>query len=116
MPRQLLRDLIDSLLTETAGGTLEWDTTSVANAFRLRLGSKTIQLKHDEEWDARSGEPDEYNEIRVLNEKDEIVDSLKSFSGDDYVLLGQLYDEARASALNIDSQLTDLIKELKRKK
>jgi hypothetical protein len=112
MPRQLLRELVASLITETAAGRVKWDTTSVANAFRLNLGSKTIQIRQDTEWDGR--DDDEYREVTVMAE-DEILDSIKAFSGEDYVLLGQLYDEARASALNVDSQLSDLLKELKRK-
>jgi hypothetical protein len=113
MPRPLLVELSKTLLEGTVEGKTKWSGTAVKDAFRVSLPSKEIQIRKGEDWEVDTREGAVFYEIAVLNEKNELLDSLLAYGGDNFQLLGSLYDEARANALNVDAQLKDLIDEVK---
>ncbi len=113
MPRPKLLELTKTLLEQTRAGKLKWDVTAVPDAFRLSLPSMAAQITKSATWNSSSGEDEITYRISVLDEQGAEIDSSDWFSGEDSQILGQLYDEARAGALNIDDRLAGLIDALK---
>lgn len=111
MASERFTQLIKELKDATVNGKIRWMETTNENTFRVGLGDGLVRIQpqYDREADA-SGYA-----IYLVNRHGRIVDEFESWvgSGPDYVLLRNLYQSARGSALNIDEVIDSMLSDLK---
>jgi hypothetical protein len=102
-------DILKKLYRKTSAGVLKWQTTADEDAFRIGLGNGIIRINQ------LSTAEDEYWRVRLFDaqgrEVESVVTSLATLAPD-LSFLPELFQLARRSALDIDSLLTSIDKDI----
>jgi hypothetical protein len=111
--RPQLEKIASEALEQTHKGVMVWRTTDDEDAF-LFSGPKSSLIISSELRSVIGGFPKtRYFELRVLNNRGTVVETLRTSASDDLSeLLGSLYHAARRIALDIDSVLDTTLKDL----
>ncbi len=101
-----IKDILDTLIERTDQGKVPWKPTAAAGVFTAALGSYSVIIE---------GPGSPHAGLRVLNNAGDEIDRLANLAitGRSWQSkLSELYEKARRAALNVDSQLDELLKEL----
>ena len=101
-----IRDILDTLIERTDQGKVPWKPTVATEVFTAALGSYSVLIEG-------RGSPNAG--LRVLNKAGDEIDRLANLAGTGpgwQSKLSELYEKARRAALDVDSQLDELLKEL----
>lgn len=101
-----ITDVLSKLLERTRQGKVSWQPTPDEHMFNAVIGNTIVEILEDPVGDSA---------LRVLNSVGRELETLASWSdvGREWeTKLSELYQIARNNALEIDSQLEGLLKEL----
>lgn|SRR5262249_49881498 len=107
-----IRTLIRRLIAATRHGKLRWEDTAEENLFRLSLSSGMIQIHR--RLRQLTDTLFEF-EFTLVNEHDTVVDEFHGATADDDILLRELWEQARNSALKPDEFLGRIEQEIKQR-
>jgi hypothetical protein len=116
-------ELAKIIATRTSEGAMTWEETGSEDAFQATLSKYIIRIKSSPSEQV----PDEWDfEITILNSDGARLESFndtdltqllkKSGDGNDpngYVLMREIFKNAKRNALGVDKALDDILKELK---
>ncbi|SRR6266404_8023910 len=110
MASERLIKLLGELLETTRLGVVGWQETAEENAFRIGLGDGMIRIQS-----RTNGDDDERNyEAYLMNKQGRVVDEVTAWrNSSNYMILRELYEEARSSALNMDGVVKSMLSDLR---
>jgi hypothetical protein len=110
MASERLVKLLGELLQTTRLGVVGWQETAEENAFRIGLGDGMIRIQS-----RTNGDDDERNyDAYLMNKQGRVVDEVTAWrNSPNYVMLRELYEEARSSALNMDDVVKSMLSDLR---
>src|SRR5712692_6445931 len=98
MASERFAQLIDELSSSTHSRRVQWQETAEENSFRVGLGDGMIRI------DSGRGSAGRYYRAVLLDRHGRVVDTYLASEDDgiSFEVLERMYDEARATALNVD--------------
>lgn len=102
-----LLQLAQKIEDKTDHGELNWEETSNDNIFQVSFPKYSVSIERVPETEQTY----EHYVLRLFNERNTLMDELKSSQAPE-ISLEEIFDKARRTALNVDSALDDLMREL----
>jgi len=113
-----IKKIVDSLITGTTTGKLQWHGTERDDEYILKLSKGAITVDSWEGYDEESGDSSNLVDIAFLNALGEVVERIifpSYVAYPDYARMMELHRLAKRNSLKIDETLDDFLEEIEKK-